>query len=348
MPTKHPSSSPCRPHVSPARLFGFLDTQIGAQKSGTSALYNYLNSLANVQGAATFEPHFFDLKVTSPLKSFSQERLCELRTQYLHRNFDLESYYRESTRVHPNTLFTFEKTPAYMRHPGTALRVHLTIPNVKLLVVLRNPVTRSYSQYAMEFERARGDKIADSYEDLVQREVESLRAANLSIAPTFSEFVAALKLGRVDTLNFSLPRISFDEQMKLVATSHTWNYRKKRLRMSQNSLYGGMYALQLSEWLRYFELGKTLMVVRFERLLANKSGVFGEVCDFLGIPHAGFNHSILDRDYRSVNRKNRPHKGATLVDSLSVGMRRYLDLFYRPYNQELRRLLGDDWINVWP
>ena len=42
---------------------------------------------------------------------------------------------------------TYEVTPWYVRRPWTARRIKNIFPNIKLIVVLRNPVDRTYSHY---------------------------------------------------------------------------------------------------------------------------------------------------------------------------------------------------------
>ena len=46
-------------------------------------------------------------------------------------------------------LLTGEKTPAYLAHPEVPKRVKNLIPDVKLIVMLRNPIDRAYSHYNM-------------------------------------------------------------------------------------------------------------------------------------------------------------------------------------------------------
>src|SRR6185312_12380136 len=54
---------------------------------------------------------------------------------------------------------TFESSPYYMFHPCAADRIARDLPEVKLLVLVRDPVERAYSAYALELEpeRLRGE-----------------------------------------------------------------------------------------------------------------------------------------------------------------------------------------------
>lgn len=43
-----------------------------------------------------------------------------------------------------------EATPFYLASRDACLRMSKTIPNVKLIILLRNPVDRAYSEYQMK------------------------------------------------------------------------------------------------------------------------------------------------------------------------------------------------------
>jgi hypothetical protein len=48
---------------------------------------------------------------------------------------------------------TFESSPYYMYHPRAAARIARDLPGVRLLVLVRDPVERAYSQHAHELAR---------------------------------------------------------------------------------------------------------------------------------------------------------------------------------------------------
>ena len=299
--------------------------------------------------SSTFEAHFWDIGVPRNISSpenFSQERLCDMRYQYIDQNFDLSKYDSKVQQLHPEPVFTFEKTPAYIRSPGVAYKIHLAYPNIKLIAILRNPVSRIYSSYQMAYYRATNGSIAESFEHWLQKTVESLRAAQLSVAPTLDEY---LKNPRMGSWDFSLPPgLSFQETMRLAESTDTWTAYNYSLSMTYNGLYTGMYAVHLSQWLKYFELNKTLMVVQFEKLMVNKAAVFQDICHFLGIPYSDLEETVLEKDYRPFHRNTtKKSREKAPVDPLLNETRHYLENFYRPYNQELARMLGGQWQNAW-
>lgn len=102
---------------------------IGAQKCGTTSLYNYLIQHPQIVPAITKEVHFFDL------------------------NFDKGIDWYQA-HFHPfdrqNNLTRGEASPYYIFHPLVAERIHQILPKVKIIVLLRNPVERAISHYYHE------------------------------------------------------------------------------------------------------------------------------------------------------------------------------------------------------
>jgi lipopolysaccharide transport system ATP-binding protein len=98
---------------------------IGAQRAGTTSLFYYLCSHPDVARPATKEIHFFDDNYWRGIDWY--------------RSFFGLSFGR--ARV------TGEATPYYLFHPAVPTRVAATIPDVRLIALLRNPVDRAYSHY---------------------------------------------------------------------------------------------------------------------------------------------------------------------------------------------------------
>ena len=109
---------------------------IGAQKGGTTSLYDYLVQHPQVLSARRKELHFFD---------FGYERG---QLWYRRHLPDKSQLRREQNRVGASVI-TGEASPGYMVFPQTPERIHRFVPQVKLIVLLRNPVDRAYSQYQM-------------------------------------------------------------------------------------------------------------------------------------------------------------------------------------------------------
>lgn len=132
---------------------------IGAAKCGTSSLYHYLTRHPCVAPAFRKEVYFFD-------RTFR-------RGMAWYRSFFptlLEKYYAK--KIYKKDLLTGESTPCYFFHPHAPQRTFRSIPEVKLIVLLRNPVDRAYSFYHMQFRR--GIETL-SFEQAIEREEERLQ-----------------------------------------------------------------------------------------------------------------------------------------------------------------------------
>lgn len=101
---------------------------IGAQKCGTTSLYRLLTRHPQVQFAALKELHYFD-------KHFDEE------IEWYRRSFPPPRL-REGRRT-----ITRESTPAYIFQPLVPQRMAESLPEVRLIALLRNPVNRAYSHY---------------------------------------------------------------------------------------------------------------------------------------------------------------------------------------------------------
>lgn len=102
---------------------------IGAQKSGTTTLYEWISTHPRVKTGVWKEVHFFD-------------RYC----RYSNRGVN---WYRSHFPIKGRLPYysVGEATPVYLFNPAVPKRVANIIPEVSLVVLLRNPVDRAYSHY---------------------------------------------------------------------------------------------------------------------------------------------------------------------------------------------------------
>jgi hypothetical protein len=124
----------------------------GAMRSGTTALNSYLREHPDVAVSSTKEVHFFD--------SFYDRGVEWYREQFPHS---------ESAQA------VGEATPNYMFSTTALDRIKETLPDVKLVVMLRNPIDRAYSHYWHD--KARG-KTKRDFEENVKRETNGDQGLN--------------------------------------------------------------------------------------------------------------------------------------------------------------------------
>ena len=97
---------------------------LGVQKGGTTTLHRLLEQHPGVFLPATKELHYFSL-------------------HYIHG----EDWYRQQFAPAHRGQRCGEITPYYVFHPEAPARVHALLPHAKLIVLLRDPVARTLSQY---------------------------------------------------------------------------------------------------------------------------------------------------------------------------------------------------------
>lgn len=121
---------------------------LGAMKSGTSSLHNYLVQHPGVIEPLRKEVHYFDV------------------------NFERgESWYRAHFGRAGEPGCNLDSSPYYLFHPAVPQRLHALLPQARLIVLLRDPVRRAYSHYWHERDKGRE---ALSFEDAIAAEAARL------------------------------------------------------------------------------------------------------------------------------------------------------------------------------
>lgn len=100
---------------------------VGAQKSGTTTLYDILNNHPEVNMSKTKEINFFTSE-----KKFSKG------LSYYSTFFD---------KSIGNQKIMGEATPGYMNYYGVAEKIYDSLGDIKIIMILRDPIKRAYSQY---------------------------------------------------------------------------------------------------------------------------------------------------------------------------------------------------------
>ena len=126
---------------------------IGAARSGTTSLYEYLVQHPSVYPAVGKEVYFFDKKFNKGVNWY--------------RSFFPLKSAKFATERRKEKFITGEATPRYIHHPHTPKRVFNLIPEVKLIALLRNPIDRAYSHYQMEIDHGHEDL---SFEEAIAQE----------------------------------------------------------------------------------------------------------------------------------------------------------------------------------
>ena len=123
---------------------------IGGMRCGSTTLTNILNSQQAVFIPPVKEVHYFDQRNTSidSLADYQRYFINASENQYLG-----------------------EATPDYLTSSGCASRIHRDLPDIKLIMILRDPVRRAWSHY--RFSMASGREI-EPFANALNLEAERL------------------------------------------------------------------------------------------------------------------------------------------------------------------------------
>ena len=132
---------------------------IGAPKSGTTSLFYYLKQHPAIYLPVRKELHYFSYnhlvkRLNGPGDRDALVQLCSSRNDY-------ESHYRNAGAEKA----IGEVSPSYLYYSDVAQTIRNTLGPVKIIVLLRNPVERAYSQY-MHLVRDQREKLS-FYESLL-------------------------------------------------------------------------------------------------------------------------------------------------------------------------------------
>ena len=97
---------------------------VGAQKAGTTSLYNCLKQHPEIVPASKKEIQYF--------------------SQFYNKGYD---WYLQHFKLRDDNLQSGEASPFYLFHPHAAARIAQALPEVRIIVLLRNPVQRAISHY---------------------------------------------------------------------------------------------------------------------------------------------------------------------------------------------------------
>ena len=128
----------------------------GTQKGGTSALTEYLRLHPEICMAERKEVHFFD----------TEEHFLKKPPDY--------TPYHVHFRPGPSAQLFGEATPAYMYWSSAPGRIWEYNPDMKIIMILRNPIERAYSHWNMQRDRG---KDSMSFYDALKREHRRCREA---------------------------------------------------------------------------------------------------------------------------------------------------------------------------
>jgi hypothetical protein len=92
--------------------------------------------------------------LTENLRAHPEVFMPSSELHYFSRTYDEgEESYRAQFVAAPEGRMIGEKSASYLPHPETPARLHQLLPEARLIVQLRNPIERAYSDYCMHYRR---------------------------------------------------------------------------------------------------------------------------------------------------------------------------------------------------
>lgn len=292
---------------------------IGSRKCGTRALLKFLQINPSVQ-AAKSEVHFFDRP-----------------TNYKQGLDWYRAHFPESSSYE----LTIEKSPAYFVAAGVPSKVRTMNPNIKLVLILRNPVTRLISDFSQIVANRLDPSARYPDKNTSKLKADDLASETLAWSEAAKEF-EALALRRDGHINE--------------------NWRPIRL---------GMYSRYLESWLKLYPI-EQIHLVDGEAMIKTPYEELRKLEQFLNLNHTIKRSSFVfeaQKGFFCVAR-NVSTSGQTVKDDTSIykrksvqadclsrnkgrrhvqvraGLVKRLGDFYAPYNEYLYSMTGKDfgWI----
>jgi len=219
---------------------------IGATRAGTTSLYWHLIAHPNVLPAARKEIVFFNY-------AFHKNPLW-------YRIFFPTVAEVETAKIQngQKIMISGEATPSYLIDPNVPKRISKMIPNVKLIVLLRNPIDRAYSHYQHSVlsgvEKLPFEQAIKKESERISKSFEELKNDNNSYNDNFASYY-----------------------MKLM-TFKIKNY------FSFSYLHSGKYYEHLKNWMEIFPK-KQFLIIKSEDFYDHPKNIFKRVQDFLDLPN---------------------------------------------------------------
>lgn len=295
---------------------------LGAQKAGTTSIYEYMMQHPLIARPKRRETHCLDWRWNNNADTLQQQR-----------QHCLSFYYAKELQHHPSCL-TGDSTPSYLLD---SVRViprlkHVIDHDMKFIVMLRDPVQRAYSHYQMV-------TCLDGTPEQIQ--TRGLEWRNLSFHQVVMlDFQKMKECGLIPYWNItegSVDQELFDSFVGSHDEIEAWNIylRGVPLKTGSHSLISrGMYDVQLRPWFDAFSRDDFLVFKLDD--LKTKEGIqatMNDIWKLLQIP------SIEVKDDSAKNTRN--------YDKMDQEIREYLKRFYEPHNHRLSVLLGSEWNDIW-
>lgn len=148
-----------------------------------------------------------------------------------------------------------EKSPTYLYYPESHSRIHALLPGVKLIVMLRDPVARAFSNWNMRFHSKRLIRMGLEFNS---RQPRALRLKSLDF-----EALVDYYLDHAGSEDPKIKALLFQQPLDII--------------------HRGLYLQQIVSLLSYFKRENLLCLVSEHYFSREKEG-YAKICQFLNVP----------------------------------------------------------------
>ena len=142
---------------------------VGAAKSGSTSLYHYLNQHPEVFMPINKEPNFF----VSDYQLQTSPNCPSYKIDKKRMVFNEKHYYKLFNEIKKEHKAVGEATVTYLYKPECAIpKIKKYLRNPKIIIILRNPIKRAFSQYSYVCELGLEKQ---SFQDAISREPSRLK-----------------------------------------------------------------------------------------------------------------------------------------------------------------------------
>lgn len=254
---------------------------IGAQKCGTSSLHYYLSQHPDLQRSLPKAVHYFD--------------------KWIHHGFGIDWYEAHFKSFSPAKKHFFESTQEYIYDRQAPELIRRYYPDMKMILMLRDPVDRAYSAWNMY-----RTMFESGYPDFSRRKGKHPGEESL--------IYTHLMKGRTQ---FPSLREAIEIERKLMETGGS---------DEPAILRKGLYAGQVKNYLKYFRR-EQFLVIGFKEFTTNTTEILEKVYRFLGVDN--------DEKMSFPVKNKRPYEAAIVPED-----KKFLREFYSGSDHELFSLIG--------
>lgn len=263
---------------------------VGAQKAGTSSLFYYLSQHPKLIRSRIKEMHFFN----------KEENYKKGEKWYLNQLKPFNTSYKNG--------LLFEATPDYLTHEPSAHRIYTLDSTIKIIILLREPVSRAYSSWNMflelynwvkEYSKTASD-ISRKLKDPIFKALYSLREF-----PSFENII-----------NEEINQFELNGSIKQPQIVHK-----------------GIYLPHVKRFHDIFGKDQVL-ILGFKELILDTKGTLNKILSFLNLPESEWEFLSLEIRNKGIYEEN-----------IKTKTKEYLEEYFKPYNKMLFEYLDEmvDW-----